>query len=153
MIKKTIRLITIACLAVTMMACHETKDNHLSPSLITNPKSAEQSNKEEALIEFDKTEFDFGRLLQGEVVSYTFHFTNVGNAPLIITGVDKSCGCTASEYPRQPIAPGNKGDIKITYDSKGHHGFQSKVLNVLSNTNPATTTLRIKAEVYTPDQL
>lgn len=153
MIKKTIRLIAVACVSVMLMACNDTNDEHLSTSLVTNPKSAQQSDKKEAAIEFEKTEYEFGRILQGEVVSYTFHFTNIGNAPLIITGVDKSCGCTASEYPRQPIAPGEKGDIKITYDSKGHHGFQSKVLNVLANTNPSTTTLRIKAEVYTPDQL
>ena len=87
------------------------------------------------------------------MVTYTFHFTNTGDAPLIISAVDKSCGCTASDFPRQPIAPGEKGEIKITYDSKGHHGFQTKTLTVNANTNPSLTTLRVKAEVRTPDQL
>ena len=141
-------------LGLLLASCGRGGDgNKLSGDLVTNPKSANQSNKVQAVIQFDKTEHDFGKIIQGEVVSYTFHFTNVGDAPLIISNVDKSCGCTASEFPRQPIAPGEKGDIKITYDSKTHHGFQSKTLVVHANTNPSLTSLRIKAEVRTPDQL
>lgn len=138
---------------LTMASCGNSNGKRLDPELINNPKSAENASGKQAVITFQKTEFDFGKILQGEVVSYTFHFTNTGNTPLIITGVDKSCGCTASEYPRQPIAPGEGGDIKITYDSKGHFGFQSKTVSVNANTMPAKTTLRIKAEVRTPDQL
>lgn len=132
---------------------HGGGDTKLSGDLVTNPKSAQQSVNVQPVIQFDKTEYDFGKILQGEVVSYTFHFTNVGNAPLIITNVEKSCGCTASDFPRDPIKPGGKGDIKITYDSKGHHGMQSKTLVVNANTNPSHTNLRIKAQVMTPDQL
>ena len=135
-----------------LSACNNGSDKHLSGDLVTNPKSAEKPSDKMAVIHFDKTEFDFGKILQGEVVTYTFHFTNTGSAPLILTSVDKSCGCTASDFPREPIQPGGTGDIKITYDSKGHHGFQSKALVVNSNTIPSQTTLRIKAEVRTPDQ-
>ena len=138
-------------LTVLLFACNNGNNNQLSGDLVTNPKSAQSSTGKNAVITFDKKEFDFGKILQGEVVSYTFHFTNTGNVPLIIASVDKSCGCTASDYPRQPIEPGQTGDIKITYDSKGHHGFQSKTLTVNANTMPAQTTLRIKAEVRTPD--
>ena len=136
-----------------MASCHGNGDKRLSSDLVNNPKSAENPTDKLAVITFDKTEFDFGKILQGEVVSYTFHFTNTGNVPLLITRVDKSCGCTASDYPREPIAPGKGGDIKITYDSKGHFGFQSKTVTVNSNTIPATNTLRVKAEVRTPDNL
>lgn len=138
-------------LAAMMMACNNGNDKQLSGDLVTNPKSAQNPTGKKPVITFDKTEYDFGKILQGEVVTYTFRFTNTGNAPLIISSVDKSCGCTASEYPRQPIEPGQKGDIKITYDSKGHHGFQSKTVTVNANTMPAQTTIRIKAEVRTPD--
>ena len=105
-----------------------------------------------AVIKFEKEEHDFGTLLQGEVVSYSFHFTNEGNAPLLISEVGSSCGCTVGDYPREPIAPGKSGAIKVTYNSSGHHGFQSRYLTVLSNTIPAKTTLRIKGQVKTPDQ-
>lgn len=147
------KVIIVFILGVLLCSCHGGDGPKLSGDLVTNPKSANQSKGVQAVIQFDKTEHDFGKIIQGEVVSYTFHFTNAGDAPLIISNVDRSCGCTASEFPRQPIAPGEKGDIKITYDSKSHHGFQSKTLVVHANTNPSLTSLRIKAEVRTPDQL
>lgn len=143
----------LVCLTMAMFSCQHGGDKQLSGDLVTNPKSAQSPSDKKPVITFDKNEFDFGKILQGEVVSYTFHFTNTGNAPLLITNVEKSCGCTASDYPREPIPPGESGDIKITYDSKGHHGFQSKVLIVKSNTMPAQTAIRIKAEVRTPGQL
>ena len=147
------RIVLIVLLAGVFLSCQNDGNKQLSGDLVTNPKSAEFSSDKKPVITFDKNEFDFGKILQGEVVSYTFHFKNTGNAPLLITNVDKSCGCTASDYPREPIQPGESGEIKITYDSKGHHGFQSKVLIVNSNTMPSQTAIRIKAEVRTPEQL
>ena len=131
----------------------ETEQPKLSTDLVNIPKSADAPSDKLAVIQFNKTECDFGKILQGEVVSYTFHFTNTGNVPLLISSVEKSCGCTASDFPREPIAPGETGDIKITYDSNGQFGFQSKTVTVYSNTMPSQTRLRIKAEVRTPDQL
>lgn len=148
-----IKFTLITLLSILLFACNTNEGKHLSGDLVTIPKSANGTTEKAPVIQFEKTEFDFGKILQGEVVSYTFHFTNAGEAPLLITSVDKSCGCTASEFSREPIAPGKTGQIKITYDSKGHQGFQSKTLVVNANTNPAQTALRIKAEVRTPEQL
>ena len=135
-----------------MTSCGSKGDDTLSTDLVNNPKSAEQPTGKEPIITFDKTEHEFGKLLQGEVVTYSFHFTNTGNAPLLITEVKTSCGCTAGDFPREPIKPGQDGLIKATYDSKGHHGFQSRTLSVISNTNPSMTVLRFKADVMTPDE-
>ncbi len=146
-------LFPIVILALGMMtSCGGNGDDSLSTNLVNNPKSAEQTSGKEAVITFDKMEHEFGKLLQGEVVTYSFHFTNTGNAPLLITQVKTSCGCTAGDFPREPIKPGQDGFIKATYDSKGHHGFQSRTLSVTSNTNPSTTVLRLKADVMTPDE-
>ena len=142
-------LFVVLCL---MSACKENSGGNLSTDLVTSPKSATQTSNKQAAIKFEKEEHDFGTLLQGEVVSYSFHFTNTGNMPLIISEVGSSCGCTVGDYPREPIAPGKTGDIKVTYNSAGHHGFQSRFLTVMSNTLPAKTTLRIKGKVLTPDQ-
>ena len=135
-----------------MASCDNNGNNSISTDVVNNPKSAEKSGKSYAEITFEKTEHDFGRLLQGETVSYTFKFTNTGNAPLIISAVNKSCGCTASEYTQKPIAPGEGGHIKLTYESNGHEGFQNKTVTVVTNTNPSNTTLRIKAEVVKPNK-
>ena len=145
-------LVTFLLVLCLMSACKEKSGGNLSTDLVTSPKSATETSNKQASIKFDKEEHDFGTLLQGEVVSYSFHFTNKGNMPLIISEVGSSCGCTVGDYPREPIAPGKTGDIKVTYNSAGHHGFQSRFLTVMSNTNPAKTILRIKGTVQTPDQ-
>lgn len=127
----------------------ESKDNKINAGLVNNPISADGIIKGASVpeIKFEKTEHDFGKILQGEQVSCTFKFKNVGNAPLIITSIEKTCGCTSPEYSSQPIQPGEDGKITIVYDSKGHKGFQNKRLVVKANTNPSETILRIKAQV------
>ena len=151
---KNIRnLLFVVMMAVmALSSCKGKDESQLSTDLVTSPKSATESSDKQAVIKFDTDMHDFGTVLQGEVVTYSFHFTNTGNMPLIISSVKSSCGCTVGDYPRKPIEPGERGAIKVTYDSKGHHGFQSRVLTVMTNTIPAKNTLRIKAIVKTPDQ-
>ncbi len=148
------RLLSVVILAFCLLtACNSSGEKgELSTDLVTNPKSATQPSNKQPVITFDKTEHDFGAILQGERVTCTFHFTNTGNMPLIISNVNSSCGCTVGDFSRTPVDPGKSGSIKATYDSKGHHGFQTRTLTVISNTNPNKTVLRLKANVKTPDQ-
>lgn len=144
-------LLSIAILCMALIAC-QPKNDKLSTDLINIGKTADNPDvKKQAVITFDKTEYDFGKLLQGEKVTYTFKFKNTGNVPLIISEVAKTCGCTASEYSQKPIAPNESGSIKVTFDSKGLEGFQSKTIQVGANTIPPVTNLRIKAVVKTAD--
>ena len=125
-------------------------ESKISTDLINNPASATDSgNKKEPKIEFDVYEYDFGKLMQEEKVTYTYKFKNTGDAPLIISAVEKTCGCTDIKFPREPIKPGDNGSITIIYDSKGHKGFQNKRVIVKANTNPSETILRFKALVET----
>lgn len=142
------RVILSLLIIIGLISC-ETKENKLDTSLVNNPSSADGTRRVINVpeIEFQKTEHDFGKILQGEQVSYTFKFKNVGNAPLIITSIEKTCGCTSPDFSNEPIKPGEEGKITITYDSKGHKGFQNKRLIVKANTNPSETILRIKAQV------
>ncbi len=85
-------------------------------------------------ITWDDSSFDFGDIQAGDKVEHTFAFTNTGTEPLIITNVSVTCGCTLpKEWPRQPIAPGAKGEIVISFDSKDKHGKQNKVVIIHSN--------------------
>ena len=147
-------LLSIMLLALCLLtACNNNSgDDSLSTDLVTNPKSASQPSNKQPVITFDKMEHDFGTILQGERVTYTFHFTNTGNMPLIVSNVKTSCGCTIGDFSRAPVEPGKQGTIRATYDSKGHHGMQTRTLTVVSNTNPNQTVLRLKALVKTPDQ-
>ena len=98
---------------------------------------------------FDKEEHDFGILIDGEKVTYSFRFTNSGDAPLIISNAKGSCGCTVPNYPKEPIAPGATASIDVTFDSKGRTGKQSKAVTLTANTNPNRKVIRIHSEVIT----
>ncbi len=99
-------------------------------------------------ISFVDTLHDFGAIREGEQVLYEFRFTNSGKAPLLVAGTQTSCGCTASDYPKEPIAPGGSASIKVKFDSKGKSGLQDKAVTVSTNA-PYTPQLHIKAEVTT----
>lgn len=145
------KVLYIVFLAVLMWSCGE-DEGKINTGLVNNPASAQgNSNSKEPKIEFAVTDHDFGKMIQGEQVSFSYKFTNTGNAPLIISAVEKTCGCTDTRFPKDPIKPGESGAISITYDSKGHKGFQNKRIIVKANTNPSETILKFKARVETVD--
>jgi hypothetical protein len=99
---------------------------------------------------FAEKEFDFGDMVQGEKKEHTFSLTNSGKTELIIRNVRSSCGCTAVAPSKSVIAPGETAPIKVTFDSRGKRGRQSKSITVITNDpkNP-TTTLRISSNINT----
>lgn len=82
---------------------------------------------------FEEDKHDFGDIRQGDKVEHTFTFENTGNEPLIISNVQVTCGCTATEWPRDPIAPGEEASITIMFNSAGKMGRQNKVVTIVSN--------------------
>lgn len=84
-------------------------------------------------IAFAEDKYEFGDIHQGDKVEHVFEFENTGNEPLIITNVQTTCGCTAPEWPRDPVAPGGSGKIKVIFNSTGKIGRQHKVVTVVSN--------------------
>ena len=84
-------------------------------------------------ITFEETAHDFGDIQQGDKVEHTFKLENSGNAPLIITNVQTTCGCTAPEWPKEPVMPGETAELKVRFDSTGKFGRQNKVISVISN--------------------
>lgn len=92
-----------------------------------------------AKIAFSENMFDFGDIVVGDKVEHVFEFENIGNEALILSDVRTTCGCTAPEWPREPIAPGAKASVKVVFNSAGKMGIQNKVITVMSNAvnNPA----------------
>lgn len=108
-----------------------------SHSFAQEKKEAEQKKDGPAITWEEKT-YDFGNIYQGDKVEHTFYFTNTGNEPLIITNVQVSCGCTTPKgWPRDPIPPGAKGEITVSFNSTGKMGMQNKPVTLVSNaSNP-----------------
>jgi hypothetical protein len=99
-------------------------------------------------ITFDENKHDFGTIKEGDgKVSVTFTFTNKGDTPLVISKVVVSCGCTASDWTREPVAPGKQGYIKATYDPTNRIYYFNKSLRVYSNGNPSKVALSIRGAV------
>lgn len=106
---------------------------------------------QEAEITFDKDSHDFGTIAEelGKV-SYDFTFTNTGKAPLFLTRVSASCGCTTPNWTKEPIAPGEKGKITVTYSTTGRPGSFNKSITVISNAQNSTNKVLRISGVVTP---
>lgn len=102
-----------------------------------------------AQIKFDKTTHNFGSFSENEPkVSCSFTFTNIGEQPLVINQAIASCGCTVPEYTKTPIQPGEKGEIKVTYNGTGKFpGHFKKSITVRTNGAVEMTRLYIEGDM------
>jgi hypothetical protein len=153
LIRKILFFILITVLVYGCGAGNQDKNN-LPADLVKTPTSASGADQGRAMprIAFEEEVHDFGRVIEGEKITYAFKFTNDGKAELLITDVKSSCGCTVAEFTKEALKPGERGLVKITFDSSNRKGFQNKSITVISNTIPSTTVLKIKAQVIVPEQ-
>ena len=108
------------------------------------------SAQETAKIEFKAETLNYGTIEKGSDGVRVFEFTNTGSAPLIITKVSSSCGCTIPKKPEEPILPGESGEIQVKYDTN-RVGPIRKAITVISNADTPTKVLKIKGEVTAAD--
>ena len=100
----------------------------------------------QAKIEFKTDIIDYGEIAKGSDGLRIFEFTNTGNAPLIVSNVKSSCGCTVPSKPKGPIAPGESSTIEVKYDTK-RIGPIRKTVTVYSNADQPIVSLKIKGKV------
>ncbi len=139
-------MLAIAALALT--SCK--KENAALRIDDATAKKAELAHAEAGklpVVKFDNMEHDFGTIQAGVKVEHTYKFTNTGTADLVVSNVKASCGCTVPSYTQTPVKPGGEGEIKVTFDSTGKSGNQSKDVTVTLNTEKATEILKFKANV------
>lgn len=135
-----------AVVAFSLFSC---KDNAANKVETENVVAAEQRDIEIStfpVMNFDEDQFDFGEIVQGTHVEHMFTFVNSGDAPLVITNARSSCGCTVPEYTREPVAPGERGELLVKFDGSGR-GTVNKNITLTTNTEKGTERLRIKATV------
>jgi hypothetical protein len=102
------------------------------------------------VMKFEKDVHDFGKISQGERVSYSFKFENTGSEDLIISDAHGSCGCTVPKFPKKPVAPGEEEVIDVEFASEGKSGKQEKTVTLTTNCTPNTKIITIKADVLVP---
>lgn len=129
----------------------EQKITHLEQGQVTMPANSQSVSAADpgsiGQFEFEKNEHDFGAITEGNVVEHEFEFTNTGQAPLVISNVQASCGCTSPDWTKAPIKPGDKGFVKVVFNSAGKPGVQSPTVSIQANTSPSVTRLRLKGTV------
>lgn len=104
----------------------------------------------DAVIRFNKQDYDFGIIQLKNEVEYSFEFSNPGKTPLVINNVKTSCGCTAVEWTRRPVKPGNHGTITVRYDA-ATPGIFHKEITVYYNGPGSPVMLKINGKVEYPD--
>jgi len=148
--------IFFAALVCAASGCKGKTSGNESASAVASEEATESTsdiqNSEPAQITFEEMEYDFGTVMEGEMVVHAFTFTNTGNVPLVIQSATSSCGCTVPEPPKDPIPVGESGKIEVRFNTAGRPNQQSKTITVIANTEPQRTLLKIKGTVIPKDQ-
>lgn|SRR5690625_972218 len=142
--KSLILLATIV--AFGMFSCKENAASKVAEENVVAAEQRDVNMDSYPEMSFEEELFDFGEIVQGTHVEHLFTFTNTGDAPLVITNARSSCGCTVPEYTREPVAPGESGELLVKFDGSGR-GTVSKNITLTTNTEKGNERLRIRATV------
>ncbi len=127
-------------------------------SATTTPKPAEDADGAQQIavrvpqtkIGFPEAQWNFGTIKQGDIVKHNFVFTNEGENDLILEDVKPTCGCTALDWPREPVKPGESGTIVTQFNSRGKLGQQKKYFTIRYNGTPETERVSFRGNVVAP---
>ena len=114
-------------------------------------KTVAQNEGDFAGMEFDKIEHNFGKVEAGTVVKYSFKFKNIGTKPLIISEVAPQCGCTTTNFPKEPIAVNQTGEILLELDTKDKKGAIEKNARIVANIEGGLLFLFMRGEVLSDE--
>ena len=129
----------VAAVVLSLMSCLNKTDKEKSAALATTPVAPPTTPAmvDEATltsIQWIDSSKSMGTVTEGGVLKINYRFKNIGAKPLVIQKVQPGCGCTVADYPKQPIAPGQEGEITAEFDTKGREGVQKKNITVQANT-------------------
>lgn len=146
-------LMMLACnsKSTTENAKNQADDKQNVAQPVTNPNGgvadASVSKEDMPKFKFEQYVYDFGQIAEGQIVKHIFKFKNTGKTPLIIQNASATCGCTVPEWTKEPVAPGDEGELRVEFNSSGKSGPQTKAITIYANTDPANTELTIKGIV------
>ncbi len=143
--KKAILVLGVVS-AMIFTSCKEDASSKVKETNVEVAAARDAKAADYPVMAFDETEYDFGNISKGTPVEHKFSFTNTGKAPLVIVDAKSSCGCTIPEYSKDPIAPGDKGELLVKYNGSGTNQV-TKTVTIKANTEAGKETIRIKAFV------
>lgn len=152
--KKSILFLSVA---IALIACNNEKGGEAGSvsanDVISHASALENYEKVTGgpAFQFIHEEYNFGEITQGQTVEHIFQFVNAGDQDLVISSAKGSCGCTIPEKPDGPIAPGEVGKIKVTFNSAGKKGYKENTVTIKSNAKQNPIQIKIIGTVLVPD--
>ena len=144
--KKIILGLSALCM-VAFTSCKEDATTKIKSENVTQAADRDAVSVDFPVLAFNNQEHDFGEILDGTPVETVFAYTNTGKAPLVITDIKSTCGCTVpQDWSKEPLAPGASAQFTVKFNGKGN-GNTSKTVTVTSNTESGKETVKIKAFV------
>lgn len=139
----------IFCISGILVSC--SIRNH-SEDTNAVPLNKEEHFQDTTTVQMIDSVYDFGKVTDGERITYSYRFRNTGNKALVISSATASCGCTVPEKPEEPVKPGETGSLKVVFNSEGRVGPTNKAVTVISNAYPAFPVLQLKGEVISKNK-
>ncbi len=133
-------------LSFVYTSCNQSTDASKASQETENVASSKSSDGI-GIMTFKESEYDFGKVKEGEVIKHVFTFENTGNSPIIISQVSASCGCTTPSYSTTPVLPGKTGEIAVEFNTSGQKGDQQKIITIASNAESNIVSVQLKGEV------
>jgi len=148
---RTLQFIALI-IVLTLLSCMS-DERKITTDFVKNPLSADPNHMVSMpKIQMEEDSYDFGDIIQGELVAHEFVVRNIGNDKLLINSAKGSCGCTVPVWPKEPILPGEEATIKVTFNSAGREGVQRKTVTLVTNVIPNTKVITIKGNVVIPNK-
>lgn len=142
--KKVVLLFSAICM-IALTSCKEDATKAVDDTKVAAAAVRDEAASKFPVIEFDKSEHDFGEIINGTPVETVFSYKNTGETPLVITDVKSSCGCTIpKDWSREPLAPGAEGKFTVKFNGKGNNKI-SKAITVTANTEKGREVVKISA--------
>lgn len=128
-------IVALFAAIVLMTACqNQAQEKSAATNDAGTAATVSDDPKNNTTVQWIDSSLDMGKINEGQKLEVAFRFKNTGNKPLVIKQVLPSCGCTAADVPKEPIAPGQEGVIKGVFDSSGKPGMNNKTMTVFTNT-------------------
>lgn len=152
----TLSLFTIALIEVSGVSQKAifNKAKSADPGTTERSPGQEKIEREKKLLTLPKTTMklidslhDFGKIQEGDKVRFSYGIENTGNEPLFIANIAVECGCTAPDFPEEPVLPGRKTYVTLEFNSAGKGGKVLKKAHIIANTDPSRTPIAFTADV------
>ncbi len=144
--KKIILGLGALCL-ITFTSCKENAAQKIDDKNVTAAAERDASSSKFPVLQFEEKEHDFGEIESKKAVSTVFKYKNTGDAPLVITDIKSTCGCTVpKDWSREPLEPGGTGEFSVNYNGSGSNKV-TKTITITANTEKGSETVKITAFV------